>query len=80
VEDYNNWEPLSEIQQLIWFEHSLDQLEEWARRRKRNGFPEPKRTLGRYNFFDVDEVKEWYTLWCKRIKNLGRGTDLNGKR
>lgn len=76
--DYENLEPLSEIAQMDWFKASKTQLEEWARKRDKNSFPAPKETLGRYNFYDVDEVKKWYTLWTK--VNRGNKELNNAKR
>ena len=72
-------EPLSEIAQMDWCEASQAQLSEWERKRITNSFPEPKETLGRYKFFDPDEVRRWYILYRKATKNMGRGAEINGR-
>lgn len=80
VEDYEHLEPLSEIAQMEWFKHSELQLKEWARKRILNDFPQPKETLGRFHFYDPEEVRKWYTLYIKATKNMGRGAEINGTR
>lgn len=76
---YETLEPLSEIAQMAWCDVSSHQLSEWARK-EGNGFPEPKETLGRYKFYDPEEVKRWYILYRKATRNMGRGRELNGQR
>lgn len=79
-QEYKNWEPLSEIAERLEGV-SLRQLSNWESKRDKNGFPEPKDVIGRFKFFDVDEVMRWVHLWRKATKNMGRGKELNsGKR
>ncbi len=56
---------------------SLRQLYRWEERRDKIGFPEPQRTLGRFKFFDVEEVREWIFLWRRATAGMGNKT-LNG--
>lgn len=77
---YEHLEPLSEIAELSWFDHSLKQLTEWAHKSSKNGFPQPHEVIGRYKFYDPEEVKKWYILYRKATKHMGRGAELNGKR
>lgn len=77
--EYESWEPLFEIADMLPGV-SRDQLVEWERKRKTNGFPEPKHTQGRWKFFDPAEVKKWVHLHKKATRNLGRGREINGKR
>lgn len=43
------------------------------------GFPEHKEQLGKYKFYDIEEVERWHELWHKATKNVGKGRS-NGKR
>ena len=53
----------------------------WINRRESTGFPEPKRIVGKHQFYSVAEVTEWYELWHKvQAVKPGRGGQLNGKR
>lgn len=53
-------------------------LNNLIRKRSSNGFPEPKETLGRYDFYSLKEVKHWYSLYQKIIQNMNQGRRLNG--
>ena len=77
--EYDSWEPLAEIVNYLPGV-SLRQLTRWEERRETNGFPQPKETLGRYKFFDPEEIIKWWTLWTKATKNMRRGAKLNGAR
>jgi hypothetical protein len=60
---------------------SFRQLEEWQKKSRKNDFPEPVRTLGRFRFYNYDEVIEWITLWRRATKLMGNPEGLkNGKR
>jgi hypothetical protein len=51
---------------------SYSQLERWADKDRKIDFPEPVETLGRYRFYDKDQVIRWVILWTKLNKNMGR--------
>ena len=76
-QEYHSWEPLFEIADMIPG-ITYKQLSEWEKRRKTNGFPEPKQVQGRHRFYDPEEIKRWVHLHLKVTKNMiGNGQRLN---
>jgi hypothetical protein len=59
---------------------SLTQLQEWARKADKNNFPLPERTIGRFNFYKYEAVRDWVILWRRATKGMGRKDLNNGKR
>jgi hypothetical protein len=49
-----------------------DKLKNWANKSDTNGFPTPKKSLGRYNLYDLGEVREWYTYWQRITDTMRR--------
>jgi len=49
------------------------QLAAWARRPSTTGFPAPKASVGRYNLYSLQEVKDWYFLWRRATKRMKMG-------
>lgn len=54
----------------------LNQMHSWAHGRN-NGFPQVAKRLGRYTLYDIDEVRDWYTLYKRVTAGQGRGEALN---
>lgn len=60
---------------------TISQLRHWEERRKTTSFPPRRKMIGRYPFFSIKEVTDWYSLWRKATRNLhahGGGKRLNG--
>lgn len=56
----------------------LHNLQVWEERRNKNDFPTPKRKIGRFNFYDYDQVREWVILWKRATGRMGN-PGLNGR-
>jgi transposase len=67
--------PLSQLAED--FNVSERQITNWAHKRDKNGFPEPKKSLGRYHLYSYQEVREWFILYKRVTARMGRGKELN---
>ena len=75
---YEDWWPLVTIAEKIGADPKM--LAHWEGKRKNNGFPEPKRLMGKYKVFDIAEVQEWFILYQRVTANMQNAQRLQGKR
>lgn len=76
--DYEDWWPLRTIAEKLGI--TSRQLNQWELKRDKNGFPEPKETLGRFKLFDIAEVQRWHVLYSRATDGMNNGDRLNGRR
>lgn len=60
---WNNEKEINEIVNYRIFEN-------WAVRYRTNDFPQPAERVGRYNFYDPNQVLKWTRLWIKANRRL----------
>lgn len=79
-DDPSDLDTLANIARRVTPTSSVRQWIVWEQRRATTDFPERKRTVGKYVFYSVTEVTEWYTLWLKATgKMRGKHAALNRK-
>lgn len=81
-----NYWPLRDIEVMLRINSNVDpkpslsQLETWAEKHEKNEFPLPAKTIGRFKFYDIEEVTEWVILWHRATRHMGnrKGLKNNG--
>lgn len=71
----DHW-PIADIASRLVPPCSPGHLQNLARKPEANGFPDPVKTLGRFKFYDLTEMQEWWSYYSRAIARMKRGEHL----